>query len=69
MHINIGQSDVFAVHEFGWFKVGGELRAQFTGDGEIDEVAYSYQPGESVSLDELLAHQGEDAPLVMESHR
>jgi hypothetical protein len=69
MHINIGTGDVFAIHEFGWFKVGGQLRAQFTGDGEIDEVAYSFQPGESLSLDELLAHQGEEAPLVMSAQR
>lgn len=69
MQVNIGESTLFAIHEFNWFQVGGEVRAQFTGDGEIDELAYSYEPGESLSLDELLASQGEAAPLAIGSHR
>jgi hypothetical protein len=69
IHVNVGQNNLFAIHEFEWFKVGGELRAQFTGDGEIDWLAYDYPSAESLSLDELLAHQGEEAPLVVTTQR
>jgi hypothetical protein len=69
MQVVIGESTVFAVHKFGWLKVGGQERARFNGDGEIDEVArfYEYQrpEPEPMSLDELLADQAEEVPLTM----
>ncbi len=49
-----------AVHEFGWLPVGGESRAQFTGDGEINELEFdpSDLAEDPLPLDVLLEQQG-----------
>jgi len=68
----VGDNAPFAIHEFRWLQVGGQVRAQFTGDGEIDELmqpAVSQNVDDPISLDELLADQGEEAPMVMNAKR
>jgi hypothetical protein len=72
LQVCVGDSAPFAIHEFEWLHVGGEARAQFNGDGEIDELmqpAFNQSVEESISLDELLADQGDEAPLVMGAKR
>jgi hypothetical protein len=59
LEVTIGQL-LLGVHEFGWLHVGGQVRAQFDGDGEIDLTTRRWldlQRNERVSLDELLADQ------------
>lgn len=62
--ISIGDTPSCAIHQFEWLEVGGEVRAQFNGDGEIDELSQSVAE-EITSLDELLADQGDEVPMVM----
>src|SRR5262249_45821521 len=69
--VNLGNNRLLAVHEFGWLFVGGEVRAQFTGDGEISPVLRRLMENpsptleESVSLDDLLLEQAEESPLAL----
>lgn len=59
LEVTIGQL-LLGVHQFGWLHIGGQLRAQFDGDGEIDLTTHRWldlQSQERVSLDDLLADQ------------
>ncbi len=72
LQINVGDGAPIAIHEFKWFEIGGELRAAFTGDGEIDDlmkdvIEQHTAPEETVSLDELLGEQGEIAPTLTQA--
>ncbi len=72
LQLCIGDNAPFAVHEFHWLQIGGQVRAHFNGDGEIDELmqpAINQNVDDPVSLDELLADQAEDTPMVMNAKR
>jgi hypothetical protein len=59
--VTIGDTPLGIV-DFGWLQVGGEVRARFDGDGEIDQRTRRWldlRGLEPVSLDELLADQAE----------
>jgi hypothetical protein len=59
LEVTIGQM-LLGVHQFGWLPIGGQRRAQFDGDGEIDLTTRRWldlQGNERVSLDDLLADQ------------
>jgi hypothetical protein len=59
--VTIGDTSL-GVIGFDWLRVGGELRAQFDGDGEIDERTRRWldlRAQRPVSLDELLASQAD----------
>ena len=59
--ITIGDTPL-GITEFDWLQVGGEVRAQFNGDGEIDQRTRRWldlRTTEQVSLDELLADQAD----------
>jgi hypothetical protein len=61
IEVSIGNI-LLGVHEFGWLPVGGEVRAEFNGDGEIDERSrrgIELRVPEPVTLDELLEEQAE----------
>ena len=61
-----------AIHEFGWLKMGGTVRAEFTGDGEIsvNKRRERLQAADvPVSLDELLADQDERSAVEVRGHR
>jgi len=52
---------LLAIHEFGWLEVGGKARAEFNGEGEIDQKSQRWAElgmQEPVSVDELLEEQG-----------
>ncbi len=71
MQVSIGNNSLFALHPFDWLHVGGEVRAQLSGDGEISTKMGRLMSKltaalhESVSLDELLSEQEEEAPLEL----
>jgi hypothetical protein len=57
--VTIGDTPL-GIIDFDWLQVGGEVRAQFNGDGEIDERTrrrLDLRKQEQVSLGELLADQ------------
>jgi hypothetical protein len=59
--VTIGDTPL-GIIDFDWLQVGGEVRAQFDGDGEIDQRTRRWldlRGQEPVSLDELLADQAE----------
>jgi hypothetical protein len=59
LEVNVDAQQL-AMHQFRWLPVGGETRAQFTGDGEIDELLLNAEllaPDDPISLDALLAGQ------------
>jgi hypothetical protein len=65
--VTIGDTPL-GVIDFGWLQVGGEVRARFDGDGEIDRRTRRWldlRGQEPVSLDELLADQA-DAEIEVE---
>jgi|SRR5579871_426196 len=67
LHVMAGDQPL-AIHEFGWLQMGGAVRAQYTGDGEISmEKRRSRLEGEEVpvSLDELLADQDQRSAVEM----
>ncbi|MEP7286773.1 MAG: hypothetical protein ABI947_13515 [Chloroflexota bacterium] len=72
--ISIDDRGVLANHEFDWIQMGGEARAQFTGDGEIDELTFKLMDdssaAEPMSLDELLGDQVvEESQIRAHAHR
>lgn len=66
LQVTVGDQN-FAMLDVDWLPVGGEARAQFNGDGEIDELTFKLMTRraakETVSLDELLGDQVEEAPI------
>lgn len=57
-----------AIHEFGWLQMGGVVRAQYTGDGEISTEQRRGRleaPDVPISLDELLADQEQRSAVEM----
>ncbi len=63
MEVNVGDR-LLGVHEFGWLEVGGELRAEFNGEGELDEKRRRWAElsmQQPVSVDALLEEQGEES--------
>jgi hypothetical protein len=73
LQINIGDGPPIAIHEFRWFAVGGALRAQFDGDGELDERTLNLMqhPTKGLALDDLLAVQEQEVatPIKVSSGR
>jgi hypothetical protein len=72
LEVSIGELPPFAIHQFEWLELGGEARAQFDGDGEIDELmeaAINQSAEEPMSIDESLADQGNEELLVMNAKR
>lgn len=61
LEVTLGQM-LLGVHQFGWLHIGGQTRAKFDGDGEIDLTTRRWldlQGNERVSLDDLLTNQQE----------
>jgi hypothetical protein len=62
LEVSFGDDAPFAIHEFDWLEIGGDVRAEFNGDGEIDEkmrTAINQALEEPMSLSELIADQPE----------
>jgi hypothetical protein len=71
LQINIGEGSPLAIHEFRWFEVGGALRAQFDGDGELDEPTRDLmlRSSKGLALEDLLAVQEEEIPVKVGAGR
>jgi hypothetical protein len=62
MEVNVGDR-LLGVHEIAWLEVGGKLRAEFNGEGELDEKRRRWAEmsmTEPLPVDELLEEQGDE---------
>ncbi len=71
LQVNIGDGPPIAIHDFRWFEVGGVQRAQFDGDGELDERSrrLMQHATKGLALDDLLAVQEQEAPVKVGAGR